>query len=861
MLRKLICLIALIGVWASCSENDLLLENGSSAVVPSTGNSVSTGTIKISASVEGQDTRTTLNGMNVLWDEGDEFKVVNEYVPTLQVTVNGTSQALGINISDNKSEAQVKYSYLSVLIGGKDKTAAIIQSSGDVSDSQDNEFKIGIPNKNDKYKYGAAGTPVSTAVKSTTSWFTTTRTIPFLRASSSSDFTTTKTAIVTFQGLQYSYDGSNWVNVTESSTFNGGSKWGVNGLKDVSKYEWLKTYGESMHLTSESGKRYGDFEGNSVDINDKTRVVYPTSALQSYKDGMLSVSIPEHQTYVENSFDHHANVMIGDLEKTASGKYNAQFRNMMGVLQLSLTGDNFIISSITITDKSRQSLWGTAAVPAGSYANGISTDMITNGGASLTLDCPGVLLAPQPKTFYFVVPIGALAGGFDITVKDANNNAFDLGTGKNNLICRSDIRQMPQIQVEEPSGVFNIENEATQIYLNQGPYSKWGASTYFNSTTKLNSKGIDQDYPNAYLVSWMGNSADTYYITFTDRTNGKDVFTQRAVTGSNYSLVNMIPEHVYSYKVTDNSNTTLATGKFKATGRMRWIKVDDTWNFRDLGGWTGLNGRKVAYEWIYRCGSLNGEWTLGTNDQNMYTLADPANYNVFSATSRQQLEDIGVKGELDLRAIPDEEKSTKTDKSHAYSLDIPHTGIDGWIFKRIMTNNGLNTPKTYYSVVQDVAWIIDQVVNKNNPVAFHCKSGADRTGAVGFTILALLGVSEGNITLEFELTNMSHEQKIVKGKPALRGKYSGGTSKVPQEFYSTAGFTTLGKGTWQENAYYYLNQYFASSGIAINSTDLDRFIEKMLNMPAGSYTHPSFAVENSNSLESIYANPQTNKVQ
>lgn len=616
-----------------------------------------------------------------------------------------------------------------------------------------------------------------------------------------------------------------------------------------------------MELSSEAGHPFGEFTATTSDegeLDDSYVAVYPYSSMAGVENGAIRIEIPQKQEYAAGSFGHAANIMVGTVELCGE-KYNANFSNVMGVLQLSLTGD-CAVDNITISDRGGKSLWGSSTLSSADCLDGITSEEIEGGSSMIILDCKGVQLSSEPTTFHFVVPVGSFDEGFDVSIYSGGSYQ-DFGTSKANVISLNSIKKMPVRSVSLTAiETFNIENDALKTYLDKGPYSRWGASTYFTNTLKT--AAVDQDNPKYKTIGWTGEPSATYKVGLTDVTKCQDVYNEREVTGTSHSFMNMIPGHVYAYQVKEGKEVKLS-GKFKAEGRVRMVTVEDTWNFRDLGGWTGLGDHKIEFGWVYRCGSLNGVWQLGTSKRDMYTLADASNYSSLSKTSEQQLKDMGIKGELDLRAIPSEAKSTEQDYSHAYSLDVAHLSIPDWQFMRIMTNNAMTYPLTYYSVVQDVAWIIDQVVNNNNPVAFHCKSGADRTGAVGYTILSLLGVSEGNIALEFEITNMSHEQKIVKGTSALRGKYTGGISAVPQAFYSSDGFmkysSDKGKDR-QEKAYYYLNQQFAAQGVAISASDLDRFIEKMLGMSAGEYQHPSWATDNDNTLESIYSKVQTNKI-
>ena len=596
-----------------------------------------------------------------------------------------------------------------------------------------------------------------------------------------------------------------------------------------------------MTLSGEAGSTHGDFSGTVAEkdvIDDSARAIFPSSAFSSFVDGNITLRIPHLQKYVEGSFDHSANIMVGDVAATGTDSYSASFKNMMGVLKLSITSPGCYISTITVTDKAGKNLWGTATIPA-DFTDGVSVDMLSDGGSSIVIDCDGLELSMEETSFYVVVPVGAFANGFDVEVSSVKGITASKGTTKNNEISINTIKSMPAFEVD-PIEVFNIENDALKLYLDKGSYSKWGASSYFEAAPfrtgiwpSYKYPYAWQDSPKSYDISLDG-TANT--MTFVDKTTGRTIYEERAVSGKSHSFINMTPGHRYAY-IVKNAGNVVEKNMFKVEGRVRMVEISDSWNYRDLGGWTGLGGNKIQYELIYRGGSLNGVWQKKADKYSSSDLANVANY-IYSDNSRQQIVDLGIMAELDLRAT----STTSSDYSHAVSLGMNNTGITYLEYKQISSGNALdNDPRGDDAIVQDVKWIIGEVL-ADKPVAFHCKSGADRTGGVAYLILSLLGVSEGDITHEFEITNFSHENKIVKGDstPKYREKYS---SSVPQTFYSgNKSFVTLGQGNRQENAYYYLNQHFAGQGKTTVSAELlDAFIEKMLGMEPGSYQHPSFA--------------------
>lgn len=852
-MRKIASMVAMIALLASCAKEELPVVEVPGET-PSVQPEAPLRTISVGASSDASATKTTLSGYRVLWDAGDEFMLAVDSAPALQVTVDGMGQGMGMNVNAGSvgrrpSTVQIVYSDIKVTLGGVDVTDQIVCADSEVETSTDNAFYLGIPNSNDKYRYPAPGTAVTNNLKGYGSTWSAT----LVRMSSSNNpknISTTNPAVVTLKGVRYKTDReSSWNDLTSSSNIvNGTSHYAR--FKDVASLKWLTYNNVRMALASDAGLSHGLFTGTTTatgDLDESTRAVFPYSAFSSYASGNINLSLPATQSYVEDSFDHAANVMVGYVEETPEGDYDAKFRNVMGVLKLTLTGD-CTLSKIELTDKGGKSLWGNATLPADGFESGLATDMLSGGSSTLTLNCSGVQLNSTPKAFYFVVPVGAFSGGLSVTATDENGLSKTFSSSKANTIAVSDIKAMPAFAVTKLAQEFNVENVRLTEYLDKDHYTTWGGTSHFAtkrtllspSVTDFGKSCVGYDRPAEYSLTWNGSSVAAYDVDLVDETASRTVFASRSVAGTSLAIYNLVPGHTYVYTVKDGSDV-VKTGRVKATGRVRMLRIEDSWNCRDLGGWTGLDGRKVVFDKLLRTGSLNGVWQNGTSKVSYSSQAVASNY-VFSATARQQLQDLGIVGELDLRSTAAAEGSG-TDYSHAVTLGASNTGIDGWMFKNIAASGAMSNPTTDAAFVKSVAWLIEQV-NSGNRVAFHCKSGADRTGGLGFTILALLGVDLGEVAYEFELTNMSREQGIVKGSAEIRGKY---TFNVGDNFY-TKGITTMGQGSFQKNAYYYLNQYFASD-LRISSDDLDAFIANMLGL---SEYHQPGGVSNSNTLSSIY---------
>lgn len=385
-----------------------------------------------------------------------------------------------------------------------------------------------------------------------------------------------------------------------------------------------------------------------------------------------------------------------------------------------------------------------------------------------------------------------------------------------------------------------IENDVVYAYVNAGTYENFGQRSFFAtdpvviSTAKAHKwKGDD---PAGITVSWDSQAACTVSISTPD-----GLWYQESVTGGEYTFTNLIPGVHYSWTVAEGGgDILLKSGDFTPTGQVRMVDIPCSWNWRDMGGWPGLGGKKIKYGWIYRGGSLNGKFA-GKNGKPSLDPYDHTKYNV-PDSMRVALERIGMKAELDLRGDL-QDLGKWGDEYDAHGATMRWCQFEGWDFVQIMSDYGLYYPNERSSLIQDVAWIIYEV-RKGNPVGYHCRSGADRTGALGLLIGGLLGMSESDLQKEYELTTLSREKKEKKTKYATEAVNSSALFfKREQGIFSFPGETL------QEKCYLYLNKYF--DDVHINADDLDWFIQYMLGMDG--YTHPAGAVNyDDNPLENVW---------
>ncbi|MEU8814136.1 tyrosine-protein phosphatase [Actinoplanes sp. NPDC048796] len=182
-----------------------------------------------------------------------------------------------------------------------------------------------------------------------------------------------------------------------------------------------------------------------------------------------------------------------------------------------------------------------------------------------------------------------------------------------------------------------------------------------------------------------------------------------------------------------------------------------TYNFRDVGGYRGLDGRTVRWRRLFRSDALHG---LGE--------ADAAAF-----------EALGVRTVIDLRRPHEIEKFGRFS---AHGIDYHNVVIqhidweevdhpDDVVHERWLADRYLNFAEDgREGLLESLRLIADP---GKSPAIVHCMAGKDRTGTVCALTLSLLGVSDEDITADYALTTSAMArltEYLLKTSPeAVRG--------------------------------------------------------------------------------------------
>lgn len=175
-------------------------------------------------------------------------------------------------------------------------------------------------------------------------------------------------------------------------------------------------------------------------------------------------------------------------------------------------------------------------------------------------------------------------------------------------------------------------------------------------------------------------------------------------------------------------------------------------NFRDLGGYTCQDGRKIKNGYFYRSARLidlnEEEWKILEN-LNLKTIYDFRSHHEISEKPDPYLKGVKL---VEYSAILNPDGS---------EVDFSPTGIfDEMVYSR--ENNREFTQKVYGTLPFSPAFkaFMNDIVNHEVPILFHCTAGKDRTGIAASILLLALGVSEQTIIEDYLLTNQYRAELI-----------------------------------------------------------------------------------------------------
>ena len=289
--------------------------------------------------------------------------------------------------------------------------------------------------------------------------------------------------------------------------------------------------------------------------------------------------------------------------------------------------------------------------------------------------------------------------------------------------------------------VFNLANPSVQEYVDTVSYDNKDYTVSDVGTYAVKDY-YRKDLPLPVFLAWDGDQIASEYVVSIDtapsisKSTSKKYYTDR----NRISIYNLVPGTTYYYVVyalcVNSSAKQVKSGSFTTRDKTRMLNIDGIQNVRDIGGYTGLDGKTVKYGLLFRGSAM-----------------DEAVSNHLSITDKgrqEMLLRVGIRTDLDLRygfTKSPLDVMGRDDLTPEVDFINTSSGYDN--YATAFTN--ATQRKNFAALLES---IVTQLTN-NKPIYFHCQGGCDRTGTLAFQLLGLLGVSESDLAKEYELSSFS----------------------------------------------------------------------------------------------------------
>ena len=452
--------------------------------------------------------------------------------------------------------------------------------------------------------------------------------------------------------------------------------------------------------------------------------LYPYTANASISQGVISTSLPAKQEGCAGSF---ADGLFISVARTES--YEMGFYHVCSGVRFMLDRDD--IRRVTFIANGGEALAGKIAIGFDKDGKPVVRE-VKDGVSEIALSAPAGKPFQSGVWYYLVTLPVNLEHGYTLLfegdgVQGAMRSSKAISLNRNKF--RSASLDASRIDYKNESD-YDLENPGVRAYLENVDYSD---DPEYTRSDVSNYSGTDK--PNPVKLTWGGKASIVRISTSPDLSGSWDISVQESPA----SIYNLTPGVRYFYSVLAADGTVLRESCVIPRGPMRMIN-GLLKNTRDLGGWKA-GDKTVKYGKIYR----------GANLDDIQEDASKMDIVVNRLC-------VGV--DLDLRGLPPGTQGGSGEKNPWKPTDpVIYKNIQLWHYfvpsankyMKVDVSPGETADQYQVAIRCIIGWLKDGKV-----VYFHCHGGADRTGTLAFLIEGLLGVSESDLSKDFELTTYSN---------------------------------------------------------------------------------------------------------
>lgn len=431
--------------------------------------------------------------------------------------------------------------------------------------------------------------------------------------------------------------------------------------------------------------------------------LYPYQEAATFDGKQISATLDANQRGPEGSFQDDRFITLARSKNTSLAFYN-----VCSGLRFKLSWDD--ISKVTVSAFAGESL-------AGSFITGFDEETgvpaiygVTGGKSTITLT-PEEGQYFKPDVWYYLVSLPAeLEKGFTVTLTGGNTLLFSYEKAVS--FNRGKFRS---VSLTPDNTFYDLVNIQERAFIRDASLAYPGDPDYSSSIVRQYylASGASQ-YPNAIK---LGTEESLVCSGETDS----------AVRISGNNVLNLVPGVRYTWQNGSES------GSFTPVGPLRTLYITRVANVRDLGGWKA-GDKRIRYGRLFRGGHLD------------------------SNVSMDELNALGIAVDMDLRGARNASGQYQG-SGPANNTSLEYYNFPVQMFLTPPPSFTIFEPGMSSDMYQAAIRTIINCLEYDKPVYFHCHGGADRTGTLAFFIEMLLGVSEVDASIDYELTsfyNSSH---------------------------------------------------------------------------------------------------------
>ena len=225
----------------------------------------------------------------------------------------------------------------------------------------------------------------------------------------------------------------------------------------------------------------------------------------------------------------------------------------------------------------------------------------------------------------------------------------------------------------------------------------------------------------------------------------------------------------------------------------RLIALEGAVNFRDLGGYATLDGRRTRWRVLFRADGLSE----------------------LSQTDFSVMRELGIRTVVDLRSGHEVEQSRFDVEAHP--VDFHHfpfidqlPDVEQWDRRPGLL--GAQYKEMLVDAAPQIIGALEVLTAPDSrPAVFHCTAGKDRTGLLSALVLSLLGVPEETVVADYALSGEAMER--LRAKLVVKYPDSKDTISDIDEVFSANPANMVDLFAYLRERYGSVTEYAATVGV------------------------------------------------